>query len=92
VLDYAVAGEDPSCVLDNGESGPAINFGTLQPHVPHSLPMWVVLVDALTPTDPHPSTHTLADQNWIMGLPDASVDGASVSWAGEPSNVIPVVR
>lgn len=41
------------------------NLGTLQPHEPHHFTMWVVLTDAITPNDPHPSTVTLAHGQWL---------------------------
>lgn len=35
----------------------------------------VVLPDAITPADPHPSEHALAARLWIMGVPEPSVNG-----------------
>jgi hypothetical protein len=84
--------EGPTCVLDTGENAPSVNLGTLTPHHYGFLIMWVILLDAVTPSDPHPSHKTLAQGDWIMGTPYATVDGALVQWSGQPSNVIPLVR
>jgi hypothetical protein len=88
VFDYT---EGPSCDLGTDESEITINMGTLQPHQPHNFTMWVVLLDAITPSDPHPSLQTLAHQNWLMGAPEASVDGASVRLSGDDAG-IPLVK
>ncbi len=93
LLDYAMKlSEGPTCVLDTGENAPSVDLGTLPPHHHGFLTMWVILLDAITPTDPHPSHRALTQGDWIMGAPYASVDGALVQWSGEPSNVIPLVR
>lgn len=92
LVDYVLGfSEGPSCTLAAEESGPSINLGTLQPHQPVNFTMWVVLLDAITPSDPHPSLHTLAHQNWIMGAPEATVDGATVRLSGDDAG-IPLVK
>lgn len=52
------------------------NLGTLQPHEPHHFTMWMVLPDAITPDDPHPSTATLAHEQWLIHLPGARIDNS----------------
>lgn len=52
------------------------NLGTLQPHEPHHFTMWVVLPDAITPDDPHPSTATLAHEQWLIRLLGARIDNS----------------
>jgi hypothetical protein len=52
------------------------NLGTLQPHEPQSVTMWVVLTDAITPNDPHPSTATLAHGQWLIHLLGARIDNS----------------
>ena len=51
------------------------NFGTMQPGQSVNFTMWVVLPDAITPADPHPSEHALAARGWLMGVPEPSVNG-----------------
>ncbi len=51
------------------------NFGSMQPGQSVSFTMWVVLPDAITPADPHPSEHALAARGWLMGVPEPSVNG-----------------
>jgi hypothetical protein len=46
--------------------------------------MWVVLPDAITPNDPHPSEKALATQLWLMGIPFPSVNGKGI---GTPSKL-----
>ena len=75
ILGYS---DGPTCETVTEESQIAINLGTLQPHEPHVFVMWVVLPDAITPNDPHPSYQTLAKQNWVIGAVEASVDGSGV--------------
>lgn len=92
LIDYVLGfSEGPTCELVTEESGISINLGRLQPHESHNFTMWVVLLDAITPNDPHPSVQTLAHQNWIMGAPEATVDGASVRLSGDDAG-IPLVK
>lgn len=58
--------EDPRCNTE-------VELGTLQPHVPHSFTLWVILGKAITPNDPHPSAKELG-QGWGMELPTISVN------------------
>jgi len=46
-----------------------VNFGSMQPGQSVSFTMWVVLPDAITPNDPHPSEKALAADLWLMGIP-----------------------
>lgn len=92
-MDFAATtSEGPTCVADTGESEFAIPVGTLEPHESRTVDLWIVLLNAITPTDPHPSSAALAKQGWIVGLPIASVDGAFVKWPVETSDSLPVVR
>jgi hypothetical protein len=66
--------EGPRC--EGGERRNAeANFGSMQPGQSVSFTMWVVLPDAITPADPHPSEHALAARGWLMGVPEPSVNG-----------------
>jgi hypothetical protein len=83
ILDYVLNGADGShCYRDTSEGGGVENLGTLQPHVPRTFSMWVVLPDAITPNDPHPTASTLAHEEWYIGYPAVSVNGALVSGGG----------
>lgn len=89
LVDYVLGySEGPTCDLVNEESEISINFGTLQPHQPANFTMWVVLLDAITPNDPHPSEQTLAHQNWLMGAPEASVDGSAAKLTGAGPGIL----
>jgi hypothetical protein len=50
-----------------------VELGTLQPYVPHSFTLWVILGKAITPNDPHPSAKELG-QGWGMEIPTISVN------------------
>lgn len=54
------------------------NFGSVQPGQSVSFTMWVVLPDAITPNDPHPSEKALAAHLWLMGIPFPSVNGKGI--------------
>jgi hypothetical protein len=54
------------------------NFGSVQPGQSVSFTMWVVLPDAVTPNDPHPSEHALAAESWLMGVPMPLVNGKGI--------------
>lgn len=60
------------------------NFGSVQPGQSVSFTMWVVLPDAITPNDPHPSEHALAAESWLMGVPMPLVNGKGI---GTPSRL-----
>jgi hypothetical protein len=63
-----------------------IKLGRLQPHQSTTFPMWVVLINAITPNEPHPSEATLRHSNWLMALPHVTVDGeSSVQPDAQPS-------
>lgn len=60
-----------------GEANEAIaTLGTLQPGQPHPFSLWVVLPDAITPEEPHPSEATLGPKLWLMTPVEPSVDGS----------------
>jgi hypothetical protein len=83
LLDYVLAGpEGTNCYRDTTESGGFVDLGTLQPHVPSHVNVWVVLLDAITPRDPHPSAAKLAHEEWGIGYPAVSVNGASAITGG----------
>ncbi len=50
------------------------NFGSMQPGQSVNFTMWVVLPDAITPNDPHPSEKALAAHMWLIGIPFPSVN------------------
>jgi hypothetical protein len=54
------------------------NLGTLQPHEPHHFTMWVVLPDAMTPNDPHPTPAILAREEWLIYPLEAKMDNSRV--------------
>lgn len=60
------------------------NFGSMQPGQSVSFTMWVVLPDAITPNDPHPSEKALAAHLWLMGIPFPSVNRQGI---GTPSKL-----
>ena len=60
------------------------NFGSVQPGQSVSFTMWVVLPDAITPADPHPSEKALAAGSWLMGVPMPLVNGKGI---GTPSRL-----
>jgi hypothetical protein len=55
-----------------------IDLGTVQPHQSARLAVWVVLPDAITPTDQHPSEKTLGSQDWLIAIPLPQVDGHGI--------------
>ncbi len=67
---------------ESEEEARSPDLGTLQPHKPHDLTVWVILTDAITPNDPHPTTATLAHQQWLIHPLEAKVDN---SRAGVPN-------
>ncbi len=54
------------------------SFGSVQPGQSVNFTMWVVLPDAITPADPHPSEHALAADLWLMGVPAPLVNGKGI--------------
>ena len=61
-----------------------VNFGSMKPGQSVNFTMWVVLPDAITPADPHPSEHALTAQPWLMGVPLPLVNGKGI---GTPSKL-----
>jgi hypothetical protein len=53
-----------------------VSLGTLQPHQSADFTMWLVLPDAITPDDPHPSAKTLAAARWLIAIPQPKVNGS----------------
>jgi hypothetical protein len=85
ILDYVMdGGGGLACYRDTGEEGSTgvINLGRQQPQEPRHFTMWVVLPDAITPSDPHPSAKKLASEEWYIGYPVVSVDGAVAAGGG----------
>jgi hypothetical protein len=80
-VDYLLDFSEGATCKFAGENEVSVNFGTLQPHQPQHFTMWAVLLNAITPQDPHPSVQTLAHQGWIMAAPTLIVDDALVHFA-----------
>ena len=72
-LDFVMGNTDGAATCGRGasssEEAATASLGILEPHEPSNFTMWVVLLDAITPGDPHPSMATLAHQQWLMGMP-----------------------
>ena len=64
-----------------------VNFGSMQPGQSVNFTMWVVLPDAITPADPHPSEHALAAHPWIMGVPEPAINGTGTGIGTNPNTV-----
>ncbi len=60
------------------------NFGRVQPGQSVSFTMWVILPDAITPNDSHPTEKALAAESWLMGVPMPLVNGKGI---GTPSRL-----
>jgi hypothetical protein len=58
------------------EGAPTTELGTMQPHEPSDVTMWLVLVNAITPNNPHPTTATLAHERWLLAPLQAIVDNS----------------
>ncbi len=84
-LNFIVDGpEGISCHKGLGEeTGFAIDLGVMQPKERRTLSVWAVMIDAITPTDPHPSRAKLKAQEWLITYPAVSVDGAIAISGGE---------
>jgi hypothetical protein len=61
---------------ESEEEARSPDLGTLQPHEPHNVTIWVVLGDAITPNDPHPTAAALAHEQWLMHPLEAKVDNS----------------
>jgi hypothetical protein len=60
-----------------GEPGAtSIDLGTLQPGQSSGFTMWIVLPDAVTPNNPHPTEKTLGADHWLMAIPAPSVNSS----------------
>lgn len=74
----------PTCV--HGEpSATTIELHTMQPGETRHFTIWVVLPDAITPADPHPSEQALAHGRWLMMVPDPMVNGSYAAHGQQPS-------
>lgn len=85
LLDYVLNNPDgAACYRDTGEEGSTglVNLGTLQPGNAGHLTVWVVLPDAITPSNPDPSAKQLAHEEWYIGYPAVSVNGAPANTKG----------
>lgn len=72
-----VMGDGSGANCGNGEpSATTAEVGTMQPHETQHYTMWLVLPNAITPSDPHPSEQTLGREHWLMLVPEPSVDGS----------------
>lgn len=84
VLDFVTDGsEGAGCQPTvGGANGGLVDLGTLQPHVPAQLLVWIVLPDAITPKHPHPSAGQLASEEWLIGYPLVLVNNATALKGG----------
>jgi hypothetical protein len=69
---FLVTEPTPSCHPENREAD-SVELAHVQPHAPTAVTIWAILVDAITPNDPHPSPKTLGQQ-WHLGVPDIVVN------------------
>lgn len=51
-------------------------LGTMQPRETRTFTLWLVLPEAITPSDPHPSERTLGSKRWLMLVPQPTVNGS----------------
>jgi hypothetical protein len=87
-LDFIMSGPEGAVCskgLGNTEGGYMVDLGSLQPHERSTLPVWVVLIDAITPAEPHPSLKRLQTQEWLMTNPTVRVDGVDAISGGSLS-------
>jgi hypothetical protein len=79
----AVAGTDyimgygSGAQCDSEVEATSAKLGTLQPHQATDFTMWLVFVNAITPNDLHPSEKALGAKDWVMEMPQVTVDGSS---------------
>jgi hypothetical protein len=52
------------------------SLGTIQPGQSSNFTMWIVLPDAITPDNPHPSEKSLAGEGWFIEPPQPTVNGS----------------
>ncbi len=74
--DY-VMGYGSGAQCESEAEGTGAKLGTLQPHQSTDFTMWLVSVNAITPNDQHPSEKVLGARDWVMELPQVTVDGSS---------------
>jgi hypothetical protein len=72
VMDYS---SGATC-LRGEPSATTAELGTMQPGETRHFTIWLVLPDAITPSDPHPSEQTLGREHWLMLVPQPVVDGS----------------
>lgn len=77
-VDFVMGFSEGASCRDTIEGGGAsVNLGTLQPHQPHDFTVWVVLPNAITPNDPHPTEQQLGKENWVMAPLKISLNGST---------------
>lgn len=62
----------PTCESEAGINH-KVDLGTLQPRIPHRFSIWIILDDAVTPNDPHPSASKLG-RDWRLPIPTVLID------------------
>lgn len=67
--------QGPQCKLGEPNTTSA-SLGTLQPGQATNFTMWIVLPDAITPDNPHPSEKSLAKQGWFIEPVQPTVNGS----------------
>jgi hypothetical protein len=78
-LDFLMAyTEGPRCYGVTSEQPPGVDFGRLAPNHSSSFTLWVVLPDAITPDNPHPSLQALAEQLWLMAPPSVVLNSSAL--------------
>jgi len=77
VLFLVGSSEGASCHPGNLPAS-EVDLGTLQPHAANTTMLWVILVNAATPKEPHPSASALG-KGWRMTLPTISVNNTPAS-------------
>lgn len=77
VLFLVGSSEGASCHPGNLPAS-EVDLGTLQPHAANTTTLWVILVNAVTPKESHPSALALG-KGWRMTLPTISVNNTPAS-------------
>jgi hypothetical protein len=67
------SGEGAQC--ESGQPVTYLDLGTLQPGQTAHQTIWLVLADAITPDNPHPTEGSLAAQDWSIEAPFPEVNG-----------------
>jgi hypothetical protein len=86
------SGQRVECATIQNANTMRINLGSLQPHQQSQLkPMWIVIVDAITPSEPSPTPSSLATRGLALGgmTPIVNGNGAITNYAvkGQASRV-----